>query len=448
VSKLVIFRGDAVETEIHLGGQTVRIGRDARNDVVLDDKTVTRFHAEVVRQGGHYFIADMNSRNGIWMNKQRIKGKAPLTLGVPVTLGAYELTLEDDLSTSDLDETPGGNRTVVGAATVAARDRSAASTTGRPSQAAAVMRKPVVFWSGLGLATVLLCVVTYAVVRRVTARPAPPPVAGDQAPASSAAPPVTSIPAPPSVDANIVAGYLAAARSAMDERNYDAALQDDILPLLNLDPNNQDALDLKRQIEEAKAAQLAPKPAAPAPKTAPIVEVAEVPGIPRKANEAAADYTARAGRVQTNFREAGRNLEKQDFAAAIPRLQQVERDQPGYQGVDALIADAVAKQKRLAEDAVDSGQKNEQAGKLLDAVRWYREAQRIDPGSPGARDRLAALNDRVTQEGLDAFGRAEVLRKRNDNAKAIELYKQAVELLPATNEKRADAMQWLEKLKP
>jgi len=447
VSKLVIFRGDAVETEIHLGGQTVRIGRDARNDVVLDDKTVTRFHAEVVRQGGHHFIADMNSRNGIWINKQRVKGKAALALGVPVTLGAYELTLEDDFSMSDLEETPGLQRAAGGAATVVARDRQAASPPARASQAAALVAKPAVFWSAVGVATVLLCVITYGVVRRFTARPAPPAAVADRAPGPTSAPPPTTVPAEPSV-ATIITGYLAAAREAIDAKNYDAALQDDIVPLLNLDPNNLEALELKRQIEEAKAALLAPKPAAPPPKPAPAAEVAEVPGIPRKPNEAPADYAARAGRVQNNFREAGGSLEKQDFAAAIPRLQAVERDQPGYQGVEALLVDSVAKQKRLADDAVDSGQKNEQAGKLADAVRWYREAQRIDPNSAGARDRLAALGDRLTQEGLDAFGRAEVLRKRNENAKAIELYKQAIDLLPAANEKRADALQWLEKLKP
>ena len=51
MSKLVIFRGDAVETEMHLGGNTVRIGRENRNDIVLDDKSVSRFHAEVRAEG-------------------------------------------------------------------------------------------------------------------------------------------------------------------------------------------------------------------------------------------------------------------------------------------------------------------------------------------------------------------------------------------------------------
>ena len=97
--KLVIFKGDAVENEIHLAGSTLRIGRDAGNDIVLNDKGVSRSHAEVRAEGATYFIVDLKSRNGIWLNGQQITGKMALALGVPVTLGAYELVLEDDLPT-------------------------------------------------------------------------------------------------------------------------------------------------------------------------------------------------------------------------------------------------------------------------------------------------------------------------------------------------------------
>ena len=106
MSKLVIFRGDAVEHEIHLAGHTVRIGRDNRNEIVLDDKSVSRFHAEVRADADRYFIVDLKSRNGVWVNGQQIKGKAALALGVPVTLGAYELALEDDVSTGPFGDEP------------------------------------------------------------------------------------------------------------------------------------------------------------------------------------------------------------------------------------------------------------------------------------------------------------------------------------------------------
>ena len=102
--KLVIFRGDAVENETRLAGRAVRLGRDTRNDIVLDDKSVSRFHAEVRAEGDRYFIVDLKSRNGVWVNGQQVKGKTALALGAPVTLGAFELTLEDDVPTGEFDD--------------------------------------------------------------------------------------------------------------------------------------------------------------------------------------------------------------------------------------------------------------------------------------------------------------------------------------------------------
>ena len=98
--RLVVFRGDAVESEIRLTGSPVRLGRHARNDVVLDDSLngVSRFHAEIRPEGNSYVIVDLNSRNGVWINGRQIKDKATLSLGVPVTVGAFELALEDDAS--------------------------------------------------------------------------------------------------------------------------------------------------------------------------------------------------------------------------------------------------------------------------------------------------------------------------------------------------------------
>ena len=166
MAKLVIFRGDSVESELHLGRQTVRIGRDTRNDIVLDDKTVTRFHAEVIPEGGRFYIADLNSRNGVWINNQRIKGKTPLALGVAATVGAYELTLEDDVASSDFDDlAQGAAPTVVSTSASPAPQASSASTArGRPAPKPGALTKatssPALFWPIVAVGTVILCVAT------------------------------------------------------------------------------------------------------------------------------------------------------------------------------------------------------------------------------------------------------------------------------------------------
>ncbi|HKB09893.1 MAG TPA: FHA domain-containing protein [Vicinamibacterales bacterium] len=453
MAKLVVFRGDSVEHELHVGDQTVRIGRDARNEVMLDDKAVTRFHAEVVKEGGTFYISDLNSRNGVWINRQRISGKVPLELGVPVTIGAYELTLEDDVGTSDFSEVlPAGNRTVVGTATVnPAQERGAAGSTTRGKAAKstsgppAVVRKPAVFWSAVGIGTLALCLLTYVAVRRLTARPAPPQVVENTTPPPPPIDPAPVTPAPATpLTQDIVAGYVEAAQYAIDDKDYQAA-SDDIDAALELDPTNQDLLVRQKQVQDLISA---PPPVAPRPPPKPAApEVPEVPGIPRRANEPAAEYQARAGRVQTNYRAAIATLDQDDFATAITRLQAVERDQKGYQNSDAMLADALGRQKKAVDTAIGNGQENERAGQLANAVRWYERALRLDPGSATAQEKLAGLADRRTKQGLDALNRADVFRKRNEIAKAVAAYQEAADLLPSTNDKKAEAQQWLEKLK-
>jgi pSer/pThr/pTyr-binding forkhead associated (FHA) protein len=448
VAKLVIFRGDSVENELHLGRQTVRIGRDARNDIVLDDKTVTRFHAEVIPEGGTYYIADMNSRNGVWMNNQRIKGKTPLALGVPVTVGAYEVTLEDDVGTSDLsDLVPAGNRTVVSTAVAAPEKSSGSTSRGRaaPGAVATAATKPAVFWAGIGVGTLVLCLATYLVVRRFT-HPAPPPIVAVVPPPAATEPLPTTTTAPPTpLTSEIVAGYLEAAQYAIADKDYQAA-RDDVEAALELDPGNADLIAKKKEIGDLVAAAAAPPPPKVVIPKAP--EVVEVSGIPRRPGETPVDYNARADRVRSNLREGMKNLDAEEFTAAITRFQAVERDQKGYMNVDALLSDAQTRQKAAVDKAISNGQENERQNNLVNAVRWYENALRTDPSSAAAQERLNAVADRRLKQGLDALRDAEVLRKRNDIAKAVAKYQEAAYLLPSTNEKKAEAQQWVEKLKP
>ena len=80
-------------------------------------------------------------------------------------------------------------------------------------------------------------------------------------------------------------------------------------------------------------------------------------------------------------------LEKREFVAAIGRFRDVKREQPGYPGIDALIEEARSKQQEALAEAIDGGNRNEQADKLKDARIWFRTALEIDPGSAEAREK-------------------------------------------------------------
>ena len=50
----------------------IKLGRDRSNDIVLDDKLVSRNHALIQKIKSDYFIKDLNSSNGTFVNNQRV----------------------------------------------------------------------------------------------------------------------------------------------------------------------------------------------------------------------------------------------------------------------------------------------------------------------------------------------------------------------------------------
>ena len=55
---------------------TWRIGRSRDNELVLDDNSVSRLHAEIHRyNNGNFFILDMKSLNGVFVNEEQVTNK-------------------------------------------------------------------------------------------------------------------------------------------------------------------------------------------------------------------------------------------------------------------------------------------------------------------------------------------------------------------------------------
>jgi ABC transport system ATP-binding/permease protein len=67
----------------------IGFGRDPRNDVVLDHPVVSRFHAVLEWQAGTWFIKDLNSSNGTFVN-ERATQQCVLQFGDVLHIGPYE----------------------------------------------------------------------------------------------------------------------------------------------------------------------------------------------------------------------------------------------------------------------------------------------------------------------------------------------------------------------
>ena len=67
------------------------VGRRPDSDVFLDDVTVSRDHALVVKRGGDFYLDDLGSLNGTYVNRRRIESHK-LADGDELQIGKYKLT--------------------------------------------------------------------------------------------------------------------------------------------------------------------------------------------------------------------------------------------------------------------------------------------------------------------------------------------------------------------
>jgi SARP family transcriptional regulator, regulator of embCAB operon len=89
---------DATGSRYPLRGTATRIGRLSDNDIVLDDDTVSRYHAVIVDTGNSFVITDLESANGVDVAEQRIRASATLADGDRIRICGHEFTFEIGVS--------------------------------------------------------------------------------------------------------------------------------------------------------------------------------------------------------------------------------------------------------------------------------------------------------------------------------------------------------------
>ena len=81
--------GRAGET-FPLEGARMTVGRRPDSDIFLDDVTVSRDHAILVRRGNEFYLDDCGSLNGTYVNRRRIESQH-LADGDELQIGKYKL---------------------------------------------------------------------------------------------------------------------------------------------------------------------------------------------------------------------------------------------------------------------------------------------------------------------------------------------------------------------
>jgi hypothetical protein len=76
---LTVTEGPFANQHWTLNKEEMFIGRDEDCEIVLNERQISRKHVRITREGERYFIYDLDSRNGTWVNGQRLE-KEPAEL--------------------------------------------------------------------------------------------------------------------------------------------------------------------------------------------------------------------------------------------------------------------------------------------------------------------------------------------------------------------------------
>ncbi len=68
-------------------GRELSVGRAAGCGVVVDDTFVSQLHARIYEQGGSYFVEDLGSTNGTFLNGAKVVGTMTLRAGDRLAVG-------------------------------------------------------------------------------------------------------------------------------------------------------------------------------------------------------------------------------------------------------------------------------------------------------------------------------------------------------------------------
>ncbi|HSI81450.1 MAG TPA: FHA domain-containing protein [Solirubrobacterales bacterium] len=72
----------------------VTIGRSAEADVRIEDRYASAIHARVYSRGASYYVEDMNSTNGTFLNGATLEGEAELSDLDEIKIGDTQLRFE------------------------------------------------------------------------------------------------------------------------------------------------------------------------------------------------------------------------------------------------------------------------------------------------------------------------------------------------------------------
>src|SRR5262245_11055998 len=90
---LLTVKGPNAGRQFQLQTETTLLGRHAESSIFLESQMVSRQHARIHCEESGYYIEDLNSSKGKFLNGRRIRERLPLTEQDTLQIGPYYLAL-------------------------------------------------------------------------------------------------------------------------------------------------------------------------------------------------------------------------------------------------------------------------------------------------------------------------------------------------------------------
>jgi len=381
VARLRIVNGDGTEQVVDLTGTRLQVGRGRDNNIVLPDpqKGVSRVHAELRYENGHYVVVDLQSQNGTWINGRRVE-RAELPYGAELSIGAYRLTL--------LRDRPAAVR--VAPSAPAADPLDDIRPTERYDGPIVAPVKTEAPGSSRGLvagALALALVIAVAAVVWVWSGAPPDDVASHSAPEPAAAGSGSNATPP---------AHTVAASPTPVERPAEPAYPSDATPKRAAD----------RGVEATRT------------------------GPARRPGESNDAWRSRAAALQMRYGYSKAALERGDFAAAAGGFDAILIEEPGFLDAPRLLIQAQSGLRANARSLYEAGKKLDEAGDWVGALQKYEQARLIQAGIPGLSESLQRVRTNLRGAGITAFNQGRALETNGRTQEALKEYEKAMQWLP------------------
>lgn len=91
--QLIVTHGALAGTRISLDGRPIMIGRADDSTLVLDDDYASTRHARLSLRGNDWYVEDLGSTNGTYLDRAKVMGPTKVPLGAPVRIGKTVIEL-------------------------------------------------------------------------------------------------------------------------------------------------------------------------------------------------------------------------------------------------------------------------------------------------------------------------------------------------------------------